>query len=180
MDAVYGADAVNVEAQCRNPGSFLHWLRGMLIQRRAMPVLGVGAMEHVSCPNPSVLAYVRSGQVADAPEPLPGSFGALRLSGPLPGRSAFGDPPAPAGVVPVTGGAEELPGQRTQRVLCVHNLSRFAQPAELVLARWAGATPVEVLGRVPFPAISDEPYTITLAPYGYMWFELHSEGEGRP
>ena len=28
MDAVYGADAVNVEAQCRNPGSFLHWLRG--------------------------------------------------------------------------------------------------------------------------------------------------------
>ena len=179
MDAVYGADAVNVEAQCRNPGSFLHWLRGMLIQRRAMPVLGVGAMEQVSCPNPSVLAYVRSGEVADAPERLPGSF-ATGFPVQVPGRSPFEDPPAPASVVPVADGARHLPGQRSQVVLCVHNLSRFAQPAELVLARWAGATPVEVLGRVPFPPIADEPYTITLAPYGYVWFELTFEGDQKP
>jgi maltose alpha-D-glucosyltransferase/alpha-amylase len=57
-------------------------------------------------------------------------------------------------------------------VLCVHNLSRFAQPAELLLARWAGCTPLEVLGRVPFPIIGEEPYTITLGPYGYLWFDL--------
>ena len=47
---------------------------------------------------------------------------------------------------------------RHQAVLCVHNLSRFAQPAELALAKWAGSTPYEVLGRVPFPVITEEPY----------------------
>ena len=53
--------------------------------------------------------------------------------------------------------------RRFQAVLCVHNLSRFAQPAELSLAKWAGSTPYEVLGRVPFPNVTEEPYTITLA-----------------
>ena len=62
--------------------------------------------------------------------------------------------------------------RRHQAVLCVHNLSRFAQPAELALVKWAGSTPYEVLGRVPFPAISEEPYTITLPPYGFLWFDL--------
>jgi len=174
MDAVYGADAVNVEAQCRNPGSFLHWLRGMLVQRRAMPVLGVGTMEPVTCPNPSVLAYVRSGEVADAPKGGSGPWGAVRQSTEFAG-GLWGRPPAPPSVVPIARGDQDLAGQRTQAVLCVHNLSRFAQPAELVLPRWAGYTPVEVLGRVPFPVISDEPYTIALAPYGYLWFELLDE-----
>jgi maltose alpha-D-glucosyltransferase/alpha-amylase len=175
MDAVYGADAVNVEAQCRNPGSFLHWLRGMLIQRRAMPVLGVGTMDPVTCPNPSVLAYVRSGEVADAPPSEPGVWGAMREGTVRLAEGAFGRPPAAPSVVPVLDGGGNMTGQRTQAVLCVHNLSRFAQPAELALARWSGYTPVEVLGRVPFPAISDEPYTIALAPYGYLWFELVEE-----
>jgi maltose alpha-D-glucosyltransferase/alpha-amylase len=175
MDAVYGADAVNVEAQCRNPGSFLHWLRGMLIQRRAMPVLGVGTMDPVTCPNPSVLAYVRSGEVADAPPSEPGVWGAMREGTVRLAEGAFGRPPAAPSVVPVLDGGGNMAGQRTQAVLCVHNLSRFAQPAELALARWSGYTPVEVLGRVPFPAISDEPYTIALSPYGYLWFELVEE-----
>ena len=64
---------------------------------------------------------------------------------------------------------------RHQAVLCVHNLSRFAQPAELALAKWAGCTPYEVLGRVPFPVITEEPYTITLPPYGFLWFDLAPE-----
>jgi maltose alpha-D-glucosyltransferase/alpha-amylase len=174
MDAVYGADAVNVEAQCRNPGSFLHWLRGMLIQRRAMPVLGVGAMDPVPCPNPSVLAYVRSGEVVDALPSEPGVWGAMREGTVRAGEGAFPPPAAPS-VVPVLDDEEHRAGQRTQAVLCVHNLSRFAQPAELSVPRWAGYTPVEVLGRVPFPTLSDEPYTITLAPYGYLWFELLEE-----
>jgi len=169
MDAVYGADAVNVEAQCRNPGSFLHWLRGMLIQRRAMPVLGVGAMEQISCPNPSVLAYVRSGEVTDTDGEVKSPWGVTRPIDTV-ARGLFGEPPAPASVVPVMDGQEE--GARTQIVLCVHNLSRFAQPAQLSLARWTGCTPVEVLGRVPFPPIVEDPYTIALAPYGYLWFEL--------
>jgi maltose alpha-D-glucosyltransferase / alpha-amylase len=177
MDAVYGADAVNVEAQCRNPGSFLHWLRGMLVQRRAMPVLGVGTMEPVPCPNPSVLAYVRSGEVADVRPMNTGPWGETRQLTRSFAGGMWGDPPALPSVVPVMRGEEEMAGQRTQAVLCVHNLSRFAQPAELVLARWTGYTPVEVLGRVPFPAISEEPYTIALAPYGYLWFELSESPE---
>jgi maltose alpha-D-glucosyltransferase/alpha-amylase len=66
------------------------------------------------------------------------------------------------------GGAES--GSDT--VLCVCNLSRFAQPAELPLQRWEGKAPIELLGRVPFPRIGELPYFITLAPYGFYWFEL--------
>ncbi|HEX4865398.1 MAG TPA: alpha-glucosidase C-terminal domain-containing protein, partial [Acidimicrobiales bacterium] len=57
-------------------------------------------------------------------------------------------------------------------VLCVCNLSRFAQPAELPLIRFEGKTPIELLGRVPFPRIGELPYFVTLAPYGFYWFEL--------
>jgi maltose alpha-D-glucosyltransferase/alpha-amylase len=59
-----------------------------------------------------------------------------------------------------------------RRVLCVANLSRFSQPAALSLGRFVGMTPVELMGRVPFPVIGGDDYTITLAPYGYYWFEL--------
>ena len=57
-------------------------------------------------------------------------------------------------------------------VLCVTNLSRFAQPAELSLGRWEGCTPIELLGRAPFPMVTAKPYSVTLAPYGIFWFEL--------
>jgi maltose alpha-D-glucosyltransferase / alpha-amylase len=57
-------------------------------------------------------------------------------------------------------------------VLCVCNLSKLAQPAELPLQRWEGKTPIELLGRVPFPKIGELPYFVTLAPYGFYWFEL--------
>ena len=125
MDPVYGFTAVNVEAQQRNPSSFLHWIRKMLGVRREFPVFGTGEFEVLSCSNPSVLAYVRS-------EP-----------------DGAGSP-----------------------VLCVHNLSRFAQPAELHLGRWDGRRLVELLGRVPFPVVGTEPYPVTLSPYGYLWFEV--------
>jgi len=57
-------------------------------------------------------------------------------------------------------------------VLCVANLSRFAQPVSLDLADHAGLEPVEMLGYVPFPAITDVPYALTLAPYSFLWLEL--------
>jgi maltose alpha-D-glucosyltransferase/alpha-amylase len=57
-------------------------------------------------------------------------------------------------------------------VLCVCSLSRLAQPAELPLQRWEGKVPIELLGRVPFPRIGELPYFVTLAPYGFYWFEL--------
>jgi len=61
-------------------------------------------------------------------------------------------------------------------VLCVSNVSRFAQPVELMLADLAGKVPVEMIGRVPFPPIGELPYFVTLPPYGFYWFTLHDEG----
>ena len=57
-------------------------------------------------------------------------------------------------------------------MLCVNNLSRFAQPVELQLARLAGKMPVELFGRVPFPPIGELPYLLTLGGHGFYWFEL--------
>jgi maltose alpha-D-glucosyltransferase/alpha-amylase len=147
MDPVYGYQAVNVEAQMRNPSSLLHWMRSMLEVRRAHPVFGTGSMEVVSTDNPSVLAYVRAS------------------AGPAAGPDAG----------PGVAGAPGVPEQALAHgdcVLCVSNLSRFAQPAQLPLQRWEGMTPVELLGRIPFPPIGELPYFITLPPYGFYWFGL--------
>jgi maltose alpha-D-glucosyltransferase/alpha-amylase len=57
-------------------------------------------------------------------------------------------------------------------VLCVANLSRSAQAAEIDLSRWQGRVPFELLGRSNFPRIGEAPYVVTLAPYGYYWFQL--------
>jgi maltose alpha-D-glucosyltransferase/alpha-amylase len=57
-------------------------------------------------------------------------------------------------------------------VLCVNNLSRFAQPVQLQLAHYEGWVPHELLGRVTFPPIGELPYFVTLAPYGFYWFSL--------
>ncbi len=64
-----------------------------------------------------------------------------------------------------------------QQVLCVANLSRFAQPVDLDLAELEGAIPVEMLGYVDFPAIGKQPYRLTLGPYGFFWLELHGESK---
>jgi len=61
-----------------------------------------------------------------------------------------------------------------ETVLCVANLSRFAQPVSLDLSEYAGYGPVEMLGYVPFPTITREPYSITLAPYSFLWLELQA------
>ena len=47
-----------------------------------------------------------------------------------------------------------------ETVLCVANLSRFAQPVTLDLANYAGYEPVEMLGYVRFPAVTPEPYSL--------------------
>lgn len=63
----------------------------------------------------------------------------------------------------------ELDGER---VLCVANLSRFAQPVALDLSDYAGMVPVEMLGYVEFPTIGKDAYPLTLGPYGFLWLEL--------
>ncbi|HSU18575.1 MAG TPA: maltose alpha-D-glucosyltransferase, partial [Acidobacteriaceae bacterium] len=63
-------------------------------------------------------------------------------------------------------------GMQSETILCVANLSRFAQPVALDLARFAGRQPVEMLGYVAFPEIGTQPYPLTLAPYSFLWLEL--------
>jgi len=123
MDPVYGYAAVNVEAEQRDSGSFLHWMqRTLQVRHQHGDLFGMGGLEVLSAENPSVLAFLR--QLED------------------------------------------------RIVLCVNNLSRFAQPVELQLARLSGKVPVELFGRVPFPAIGDLPYLLTLGGHGFYWFEL--------
>ncbi|HET7685948.1 MAG TPA: maltose alpha-D-glucosyltransferase [Candidatus Limnocylindria bacterium] len=62
-------------------------------------------------------------------------------------------------------------------ILCVANLSRFAQYVELDLSAYAGRVPVELIGRVHFPRIGELPYLLTLGPHDFLWFEL-TDGDG--
>ena len=149
MDPVYGYQALNVEAGLRDPSSFLHWLQRMLQVRRQHPVFGTGQFDLLSVENPSVLAYMRRPAPAD-----------VDVAGP-----------------PRTNDQVDGESNTGHVVLCVNNLSRFAQPAEIVLTDLAGHVPVEMMGRVPFPPIGELPYFITLPPYGVYWFTLVREEE---
>jgi maltose alpha-D-glucosyltransferase/alpha-amylase len=128
MDAVYGYQALNVEAEMRQTDSLLWWTKRMVDIRKRHPVFGLGTYEELGASNPSVLAYVRE----------------------------FGD----------------------DKVLCVANLSRFPQPVELDLRRFAGYRPVEMTGEVSFPNIGDLPYLLTLPGHGHFWFALTAGDEG--
>jgi maltose alpha-D-glucosyltransferase / alpha-amylase len=65
-------------------------------------------------------------------------------------------------------------------ILCVANLSRSAQATELDLAAFKDRIPIEMLGRSRFPAIGTLPYMITLAPYGFYWFQLKERDKSEP
>ena len=60
-------------------------------------------------------------------------------------------------------------------VLCVANVSRAAQAAELDLSQYAGMVPVEMLGGSAFPPIGQLNFLLTLPPYGFYWFLLAAE-----
>ena len=66
-----------------------------------------------------------------------------------------------------------------ETILVVVNLSRFSQPAEIELSRFAGCVPVEVFSRNRFPAIKRSIYPLTLGPHGHYWFVLQSPGATR-
>ncbi|MBD0292452.1 MAG: maltose alpha-D-glucosyltransferase [Jiangellaceae bacterium] len=59
MDAVYGYQVTNVEAQLANTSSLLHWTRRMIEIRKNNPAFGLGDFTDVGGSNPSVLSYVR-------------------------------------------------------------------------------------------------------------------------
>src|SRR5712671_5743671 len=64
-------------------------------------------------------------------------------------------------------------------LLCVANMSRSAQAAEIDLSPWRGRSPQETIGHSEFPPIRDQPYLITLAPYGFLWLRLCESAEPR-
>jgi maltose alpha-D-glucosyltransferase/alpha-amylase len=125
MDPVYGYQAVNVEAQLRNPSSLLRWHQRFIALRKQHPVFGLGTYEALRPGNRRIFAHIR-----------------------------------------------EYEGET---VLCVHNLARSAQAVELDLSRYAGRTPVEMLGGARFPPIGELPYLLTPNALGFFWFRLVSE-----
>jgi maltose alpha-D-glucosyltransferase / alpha-amylase len=61
-DPVYGFQAVNVQAQERDSGSLLQWMRHVIGVRREHPVFGRGSLEFLRPDNRHVLAYLRQHQ----------------------------------------------------------------------------------------------------------------------
>jgi len=59
MDPIYGFQAVNAEAQSRDPSSLLNWTKRMLAVRRQHQCFGRGTLEFVRPQNRKVLAYLR-------------------------------------------------------------------------------------------------------------------------
>jgi maltose alpha-D-glucosyltransferase/alpha-amylase len=60
MDPIYGYQAVNIEAQSRDPSSLLNWTRRLLAVRRQHQCFGRGTLEFIRPKNRKVLAYVRT------------------------------------------------------------------------------------------------------------------------
>ena len=67
-----------------------------------------------------------------------------------------------------------------ETLLCVNNLSRYAQFVELDLAEFHGCVPVDLWSNQPFPQIGELPYLLTMGPHGFYWFRLVSAEEAPP
>ena len=63
-----------------------------------------------------------------------------------------------------------------QVILCVNNLARHAQYAELDLSEFDGWSPMELWSGQAFPAISTKPYLLTMTGREFYWFRLMPPG----
>ena len=61
---------------------------------------------------------------------------------------------------------------KDETILCVNNLSRFAQYVELDLHEFHGMIPLELWSKNCFPPIGDLPYLLTLGPHNFLWFRV--------
>ncbi|MBM3605348.1 MAG: DUF3459 domain-containing protein, partial [Alphaproteobacteria bacterium] len=100
IDAVYGHQVINVEAQADDPSSLLNWMRRMITVRRQHPAFGRGTMTLLYPRNRKVLAYIREyeeraylcvANLSDAAQAVELELGRHRDKVPveLTGRSAF-------------------------------------------------------------------------------------------
>ena len=64
-----------------------------------------------------------------------------------------------------------------ESILCVANLSRYAQHVELDLAPWLGRVPVELFSQNDFPRIQHGHYGLTLGPHSFLWFALQERAD---
>ena len=61
---------------------------------------------------------------------------------------------------------------KDETILCVNNLSRFAQYVELDLREFHGKMPLELWSKNCFPPIGELPYLLTLGPHNFLWFRI--------
>ncbi len=59
MDPVHGYQAINVEAQERDPSSFLQWMKRLIALRKRFKIFGRGSIEFVHSQNRKILTYIR-------------------------------------------------------------------------------------------------------------------------
>jgi maltose alpha-D-glucosyltransferase/alpha-amylase len=59
VDPVYGFQAINVEAQERDPSSLLNWTRRIIQLRRQYHTFGTGSLVLLETDNRSILALIR-------------------------------------------------------------------------------------------------------------------------
>ncbi|HTW53545.1 MAG TPA: maltose alpha-D-glucosyltransferase [Stellaceae bacterium] len=62
-----------------------------------------------------------------------------------------------------------------ETILCVCNVSRVIQAAELDLSAFTGRIPVDLTGGSTFPPIGQLPYLLTLPPFAFYWFILSTD-----
>ncbi|MBB3101776.1 maltose alpha-D-glucosyltransferase [Azomonas macrocytogenes] len=65
MDPLYGYQAINVEAQQRDPYSLLNWMRRLLTIRKQFKAFGRGSMKIIAPTNRRILAYLREFDAGD-------------------------------------------------------------------------------------------------------------------
>ena len=59
MDAIWGYEAINVEAQEADASSLLNWMRNMIALRKLFKVFGRGTLRFLEPSNRKILAYLR-------------------------------------------------------------------------------------------------------------------------
>ena len=59
MDPIYGYEAVNVEAQQRDPSSLLNWMKRIIAVRQGHPAFGRGTLRLLYPQNRKIFAYLR-------------------------------------------------------------------------------------------------------------------------
>ncbi len=59
-DPVYGYQTLNVASQFQSEGSLFTWMKRLIALRKQLPILGHGSLSFLDCPNPKILAYLRS------------------------------------------------------------------------------------------------------------------------